>query len=381
MEKKNDSELIQDSIRELEYREYVTQKNGLERFFKNINYNATNGQVFQIYKEHNKTYDTYSDVWSIKTELYDYYSYHSWKYPIHYCNFSDYNKDWRACIRFIEGMIRRAKLHKQIIDRITELKQAFENSGRTQNVASPSEFDTLLTLTVREIIQQCRCSICDECKLGYICPKFFSKHMSKHNTSDSINQKTDTLDSINTTLEKLRELERTSQERLESARRASIVTYCATNEQLFDISKNLGDDWTIETRSFYFVGFPGIYDPPIIGIPLIFCDCNYHTDSFLGCITFIEKKIEKAKSNINHKYYNTINDLTGLNQEVGNRIAELKHAFESSSRKQNFADPSEIEALLTLPEKKIIQQCSRNRPCERCPLGYVCPKYLSKKRF
>lgn len=349
----------------------------MERFFKSFNYKATNGQEFYIYKAYNIPYDTYSDLWSIETKLYDFYP---WKYPIHYYNISNYSKDWRFCISYIEDRIRIAKKHKQIIDRVTELKQSFENSSRTHNVAVPSEFDTLLTLTGRKIIQQCRCSICDECKLGYICPKFFSKHMSKHNTFDSINQKKDTLDSINTTLEKLLELEKTSQERVESARRVSLdtYTYCATNEQLFDIGKNSGDDWTIETRSFYFVGFPGSYGPQTIGNPPIFCNCNYHTDSLLGCITFIEKNIEKARSNINHAYYDSANNLTRPNQEVDNRIAELKHEFENSSRKQNFADPSEIEALLTLPEKKIIQKCTRNRPCERCSLGFVCPKFLSR---
>ena len=59
------------------------------------------------------------------------------------------------------------------------------------------------------------------------------------------------------------------------------------------------------------------------------------------------------------------------------RISELKQAFEASGRKQNFAEPGEAETLLTLTEKKIIQQCRRPH-CHGCKLGWICPKFWSE---
>ncbi len=56
------------------------------------------------------------------------------------------------------------------------------------------------------------------------------------------------------------------------------------------------------------------------------------------------------------------------------RIKELKQAFEASGQKFNSADPDEVETLLTLTEKKIIQQCRRPK-CHGCKLGWICPKY------
>ncbi len=58
------------------------------------------------------------------------------------------------------------------------------------------------------------------------------------------------------------------------------------------------------------------------------------------------------------------------------RIQELQTAYESSGRKENFAEASEVETLLTLTEKKIIQQCRRPK-CHGCKLGWICPKFWS----
>lgn len=60
-----------------------------------------------------------------------------------------------------------------------------------------------------------------------------------------------------------------------------------------------------------------------------------------------------------------------------NRIQELKDAFEKSGRSHNSAAPEEVETLLTLTEKKIIQQCRRPK-CHGCKLGWICPKYWSE---
>ena len=62
---------------------------------------------------------------------------------------------------------------------------------------------------------------------------------------------------------------------------------------------------------------------------------------------------------------------------VDERIKELKDLFEVSGRKQNFADSSELDSLLNLTEKKIIQQCRRPQ-CHGCKMGWICPKYWSE---
>ena len=59
------------------------------------------------------------------------------------------------------------------------------------------------------------------------------------------------------------------------------------------------------------------------------------------------------------------------------RIKELKQAFEASGSKYNSAEPDEVEKLLTLTEKKIIQQCRRPK-CHGCKLGWICPKYWTE---
>ena len=56
------------------------------------------------------------------------------------------------------------------------------------------------------------------------------------------------------------------------------------------------------------------------------------------------------------------------------RIAELKKAFEESGRKQNFAEPAEVDTLISLTEKKIIRRCRRPQ-CHGCKLGWICPKF------
>ena len=64
---------------------------------------------------------------------------------------------------------------RQVASRITELKQAFEASGRKYHSAEPNEVEELLTLTEKKIIQQCRRPQCHGCKLGWICPKFWAE--------------------------------------------------------------------------------------------------------------------------------------------------------------------------------------------------------------
>lgn len=64
-------------------------------------------------------------------------------------------------------------------------------------------------------------------------------------------------------------------------------------------------------------------------------------------------------------------------QKVAARIKELKQAFEASGRKYNSAEPCEVETLLTLTEKKIIQQCRRPQ-CHGCKLGWICPKFWAE---
>ncbi|MGI5923156.1 MAG: hypothetical protein ACOX9E_04355 [Lentisphaeria bacterium] len=70
---------------------------------------------------------------------------------------------------------RRIQEKAERIMRIKNLKEAFEASGRKKNAANPDEVETLLTLTEKKIVQQCKRPHCRGCKLGWICPKFWSE--------------------------------------------------------------------------------------------------------------------------------------------------------------------------------------------------------------
>jgi hypothetical protein len=74
-----------------------------------------------------------------------------------------------------QSMLAQAEAERVRLSRIQELKQAFEETGFTENFAETSEVETLLTLTEKKIVQQCHRSQCHGCKLGWICPKFHFK--------------------------------------------------------------------------------------------------------------------------------------------------------------------------------------------------------------
>ncbi len=77
------------------------------------------------------------------------------------------------CKKYIEAVTNEPI---RIANRIAELKDAFEKSGREQNFADPAEIDDLdLSLTEKKIMQQCRRPKCHGGKLGWICPKFWSE--------------------------------------------------------------------------------------------------------------------------------------------------------------------------------------------------------------
>lgn len=78
-------------------------------------------------------------------------------------------KEWK------EREKEREKKRNEIQSRIDHLKEAFEASGRKENAANSDEVETLLTLTEKKIIQQCKRPHCHGCKLGWICPKFWSE--------------------------------------------------------------------------------------------------------------------------------------------------------------------------------------------------------------
>ena len=80
----------------------------------------------------------------------------------------------------------------------------------------------------------------------------------------------------------------------------------------------------------------------------------------------------------NRDWDNLTVDLSNI-KTVEELHAELKEAFEKSGRRHNSAEPEEVEALLTLTEKKIIQQCRRPK-CNGCKLGWICPKYWSESQ-
>ena len=128
---------------------------------KDFVYNASNGKSYKIYKD-----NRYGD-YSIDDAFYEYIGC-SPLFPIRY-------RSRRECIEAIEEQLKPIEELKKVKNlRIAELKKAFEESGRKQNFAEPAEVDTLISLTEKKIIQQCRRPQCHGCKLGWICPKFWA---------------------------------------------------------------------------------------------------------------------------------------------------------------------------------------------------------------
>lgn len=94
--------------------------------------------------------------------------------------------------------------------------------------------------------------------------------------------------------------------------------------------------------------------------------------------TYGEQRIREEREKSEHEMREFIENNERLIQEGERqhlaRIQELKRAFEASGRKENYAETSEVETLLNLTEKKIIQQCHRPK-CLGCKLGWICPKF------
>ena len=132
--------------------------------------------------------------------------------------------------------------------------------------------------------------------------------------------------------------------------------YRASNGQEFYLGDEDGDHkdgwWILETA------YSHIKD----GQPVLPKELWIDANTFSECKNGIEKRIEEKRQK---------------RLQRAKRIAELKQAFEESGRKQNFADPSELDDLLTLTEKKIVQQCRRTQ-CHGCRMGWICPKFWSE---
>ena len=137
--------------------------------------------------------------------------------------------------------------------------------------------------------------------------------------------------------------------------------YKASNGQVFIIKHFMGTSWDITeiTDAGYGVG----NDPRIIT-----------ATSYSGCVAWIENEIEERRAIAEERRAQE----EAYVKKISDRVTELKQAFEESGRKQNYADPSEIDKLnLTLTEKKIMQQCKRPK-CNGCKFGWICPKFWSE---
>ena len=99
-------------------------------------------------------------------------------------------------------------------------------------------------------------------------------------------------------------------------------------------------------------------------------DMKRREDEHQAFVRKMEEDMKKREEKMEEK-------LQALEQLRSVRIPELKQAFEASGRKHNIAEPDEVETLLTLTEKKIIQQCRRPK-CHGCKLGWICPKFWSE---
>lgn len=132
--------------------------------------------------------------------------------------------------------------------------------------------------------------------------------------------------------------------------------YNASNGQVFFINHDGGTYWTISQF---------ITDTVCTSVTI------QTSTSSSGCVACIENVIKKTEGR-------RFVSVESIAQQITDRVAELKQAFEASGRKQNYADPSEMDNLnLTLTEKKIMQQCKRPK-CNGCKLGWICPKFWSE---
>ena len=156
-------------------------------------------------------------------------------------------------------------------------------------------------------------------------------------------------DSFHVTVSSISECKRAIERRIEEEK---MHEYKASNGEIFIIHHLPDYTWQVEKSYLSHVaeGQPFLY-PFIIKV-----------SSASECITAIEQRIEDKRKEM---------------EQRANRIAELKQAFEESGRKKSFADPSELDTLLNLTEKKIIQQCRRPQ-CHGCKMGWICPKFWSE---
>lgn len=144
--------------------------------------------------------------------------------------------------------------------------------------------------------------------------------------------------------------------------------YKASNGQVFFIEHFLGTDWHI--REITDAGY---------GVDNYFSSIT--ATSYSGCVAWIENEIkekEESRAKAKEREEERRAQEEAYFKKISDRVTELKQAFEESGRKQNYADPSEIDNLnLTLTEKKIMQQCKRPK-CNGCKLGWICPKFWSE---
>ncbi len=146
--------------------------------FFGFGFRASNGQFFLC--THHRDRTGYGEIWSVEeisslSHIVD-------GQPRVSSSFREVAGSFPYCKSFIESKIleeKRIRLseekEKKRLQRIEELKQAYEASGRKKNIADVSEMEDLLSLTEKKTIQQCRRPQCHGCKLGWICPKAWSE--------------------------------------------------------------------------------------------------------------------------------------------------------------------------------------------------------------
>ena len=152
-----------------------------------------------------------------------------------------------------------------------------------------------------------------------------------------------------------KEIKEEEESRAIAEERRAQTEYKASNGQVFFINHDWRMGWTISQFT----------DDAYIS-------CIITATSYSECVACIENVIKKTEGG----RFVSVGSIES--QKITDRVTELKQAFEASGRKQNYADPSEMDNLnLTLTEKKIMQQCKRPK-CNGCKLGWICPKFWSE---
>lgn len=172
----------------------------------------------------------------------------------------------------------------------------------------------------------------------------------------------------------------------------NIHYFLASNGQVFEFREPIMDGpWKITSLSYLYLDCQAEFKKPLSPYHI-----NYKLNDFSftnrkielllegpfdtracsydKCADYIEDRIRIARNEKAKADFEKVK--ADFEKAKAERIVELKQAFEKSEGELNYAESLDVEILITLNEKKIIQQCNRPK-CKGCKFGWICPKYWS----